>query len=569
MNGTATTSHSAEGVAGGAALALLAGAGVALSMVLQRYALTYTLYRVPLLCCELRRPMVWGVGLILYNASNGVLAVATLFGPLSLLASLFTLLLCWNLVFARVWLKEAITAPKLLGALLIVAGASLSVLGTPSDAPTEFSVGDLEELALEPSALLFVAALVASGAIACTSVLLFERMYSLTEEEQVARLTRQSTLASEILFAPGGAVVFRQAVDLALERWHEAQRVVQALHKMSHPPAEEPAADGAGGAAGGAAGVYGASGFVSYGAPWPHKTPFVSFATGAFDLRSAQFMAERRLVETARAEMASRSAAAKRARETTPGLAIPSATAAEDKAGIDILDSARFLFQKANEAISNVMAAAPGVEPLGGLPAQTAPMRSDDMWNWAVPAPEGTAVAAPAAATAWRKVEIVEDEDPAWDEIYDAAEKAAAEKAAAEKAGVGAAAASAPLSPSPVPPSPVPPSPVPPSPPPSPSSDAWGAWGETAAEKRLAKAANNDDAQVDEQEPEQEPESARGRARDAFADWKEAPTRRRRTELAARPKPRPSARLHARMAVVYPMSLGLLEGVTQVRKSIV
>ena len=71
----------------GALLALLSGACIASSMVLQRYALTYPDYQVPLGCCKLRRPLVWMVGFVAYQAANGLFAAAALFGPLSLLAT--------------------------------------------------------------------------------------------------------------------------------------------------------------------------------------------------------------------------------------------------------------------------------------------------------------------------------------------------------------------------------------------------------------------------------------------------------------------------------------------------
>ena len=78
----------------GIILSFASGAFVALSMVTQRYALTYPDYKVPVLgIFKLPRPAVWLLGLVLYGAANALFAAAQLFGPLSLMSSLFVLLL--------------------------------------------------------------------------------------------------------------------------------------------------------------------------------------------------------------------------------------------------------------------------------------------------------------------------------------------------------------------------------------------------------------------------------------------------------------------------------------------
>ena len=142
---------------GGIILSLSAGTFIALSMVTQRYALAYESYRVPVFCCRLPRPAVWFLGLIIYGAANGLYAAAVLLAPLSLVASLYTLLLVFNLLFAKLILGEKLTPPKLVGSLLIIAGATASVLGQPGTfsgepTPTGFSVDDVLELLTQPSA---------------------------------------------------------------------------------------------------------------------------------------------------------------------------------------------------------------------------------------------------------------------------------------------------------------------------------------------------------------------------------------------------------------------------------
>ena len=106
----------------GAILATLSGACIALSMVLQRYALSYSEYRVPLLCCKLHRPVVWTIGFIAYQSANGLFAAAALMGPLSLLATLY------NLVsFAATKATSALTFTicGTLKQVLLIAGAAV------------------------------------------------------------------------------------------------------------------------------------------------------------------------------------------------------------------------------------------------------------------------------------------------------------------------------------------------------------------------------------------------------------------------------------------------------------
>ena len=65
--------------------------------------------------------------------------------PLSLLSSLFTLLLVWNMAFSKLW-GESLTRPKVVGALVILLGVGITAAGTPSNAPTKFTVARIEHL---------------------------------------------------------------------------------------------------------------------------------------------------------------------------------------------------------------------------------------------------------------------------------------------------------------------------------------------------------------------------------------------------------------------------------------
>ena len=127
----------------GAALALAAGVCVALAMSMQRYSLLYPAGEsIPFLCWRsLPRLRVWGWGMIAYQASNGALAGATVLAPLSLCTTCFTLMLAWNVVFARQLLGERPPMTRVIGAILIVIGAAVSVFGVPAmEACNEFNV---------------------------------------------------------------------------------------------------------------------------------------------------------------------------------------------------------------------------------------------------------------------------------------------------------------------------------------------------------------------------------------------------------------------------------------------
>lgn len=113
------TSHSSsdddQGSCGGAdafvlgvAMTLAGAALLAVSMVTQRYALTYPTPKVPLLCVSMPRSLVWFVGLLLYGAANALKIMAQPYGAWAVLSSVWTTLLVWNLVFARLFLRYCV-----------------------------------------------------------------------------------------------------------------------------------------------------------------------------------------------------------------------------------------------------------------------------------------------------------------------------------------------------------------------------------------------------------------------------------------------------------------------------
>ena len=119
----------------GCALAVLAGALVALSMVINRYSLAHaTAQRIRCIPFVVQPWMVWILAMVVYNiGATGLASIAQLFVPLSLFACLFVTLLVVNLFLAWWMLGEQVTPPRVAGALTILTGAAMSAVGTPTD----------------------------------------------------------------------------------------------------------------------------------------------------------------------------------------------------------------------------------------------------------------------------------------------------------------------------------------------------------------------------------------------------------------------------------------------------
>ena len=142
------------GTIAGIFVTLAAAAVLAYSMVVQRYALIYETNaankRVPLLPklerCRVPRFVGWLMGLLLYGVASGLKVVGFNLGPFTVLASVFTTLLVFNLAFARWLLGETITRDKVASACLVLLGAVISTAGTPSGVPTQFTPAEVEAL---------------------------------------------------------------------------------------------------------------------------------------------------------------------------------------------------------------------------------------------------------------------------------------------------------------------------------------------------------------------------------------------------------------------------------------
>ena len=113
------------------------------TLTLTRHALAHAdtsgSKRVPLLprleCCRVPRLVGWLMGLLLYGIASGLKIVGFNLGPFTVLASVFTTLLVFNLAFAHWLLGETITRDKVTSSCLVLLGAVISTAGTPSGVP--------------------------------------------------------------------------------------------------------------------------------------------------------------------------------------------------------------------------------------------------------------------------------------------------------------------------------------------------------------------------------------------------------------------------------------------------
>ena len=169
--------HGAAQIVLGIIFAVMAAACVGGAMPVQRYGLTYHKAHVPVFCCSLRKSAVWFLGLILYGIGNGCQAFSLTLGPLFLLGGVFTLLLVFNLVFARLLLRERLSLQKVSGALLILGGVGASIMATPDNTQVRFSAADLELLAKRPQGLAYLVFLFGSLIATATAIIVFETRY--------------------------------------------------------------------------------------------------------------------------------------------------------------------------------------------------------------------------------------------------------------------------------------------------------------------------------------------------------------------------------------------------------
>ena len=162
----------------GVVLSFIGAIMLGLAMPLQRYALTYPEARVPL-CggCIVSKNVAWVLSLCVYGAANGLNASAQQMAPLSLLSSVFTLMIVFNAIFARIILKEELTRPKLLGGGTILLGIVIAVTGFPRSVQTIFDAEDVEDLLKDPGGVTFQVVLFGSVFASVVGICMYEQRY--------------------------------------------------------------------------------------------------------------------------------------------------------------------------------------------------------------------------------------------------------------------------------------------------------------------------------------------------------------------------------------------------------
>jgi hypothetical protein len=158
-------------------LALCGACLLALAMVTQRYALSYKSNEVPFCGLKLSRDAVWFAGLVIYGGANGFYAASLLYGPLSLLAGVFTTLLVFNMLFSWYLLGEELTPPRIAGSVVILIGVVLCVAGTPNDIDTTFSPQDITNLITSVTGALYVTVLAVFVVSSVAAIMWYESLH--------------------------------------------------------------------------------------------------------------------------------------------------------------------------------------------------------------------------------------------------------------------------------------------------------------------------------------------------------------------------------------------------------
>lgn len=234
------------------------------SMVLQRYALSYPRPIVPLLKMKLRRNVVWVIGLVVYGAANGLNAAAQQMAPLSLLSAVFTLMIVFNMIFARIFLREELTPPKVVGSCIILLGVFIALSGTPASVPTQFtaevrpphalahplaysspcprpstdalrcpSAQQIEDLVFSPGGAAYLILLFSLVFASVVAIIVYERTYAAAPLAAAAPVT--SVQAREVPLDSACVMAAAFARDVSGELATAA--AADAAAQESHPPA--------------------------------------------------------------------------------------------------------------------------------------------------------------------------------------------------------------------------------------------------------------------------------------------------------------------------------------------
>ena len=138
--------------------------------------------------------------LCLYGPANGLKIAAWSLGPQSALGSIFSILLIFNLIFARWLLKETITTAKVASSLIILAGAITCTIGAPTGVKVNFTDRDIVELFSLHAG--FVAALVSVMAAGLALIVVVEVRYPSRLGGAAAKRTADPEEAAHVAAAP-------------------------------------------------------------------------------------------------------------------------------------------------------------------------------------------------------------------------------------------------------------------------------------------------------------------------------------------------------------------------------
>lgn len=172
-------------------LLTIAGAAVlAYSMTVQRYGLAHPDRYIKLCGCKWHRLLVWFAGICLYGVANGLKVTAFNLGPFSVLGSVFTVVLIFNLGFARWLLRERITWPKVVSSATILVGAIICTIGAPAEVKTVFTPSDISTLFAGHVG--FVTVLTVLMCACLVGVVYVECSYPMTAEVRAAKTADKS-----------------------------------------------------------------------------------------------------------------------------------------------------------------------------------------------------------------------------------------------------------------------------------------------------------------------------------------------------------------------------------------
>lgn len=101
-------------------------------------------------------------------------------------AGVFTLLLVFNIFFARIFLRESVTPSKVGGALIIVAGVSGCIVAAPEDTQTKFTPDDIVALIRRPVGAAYLGVLVTTLLVTVAMIVYYECAFPTAPEATTA-----------------------------------------------------------------------------------------------------------------------------------------------------------------------------------------------------------------------------------------------------------------------------------------------------------------------------------------------------------------------------------------------